>query len=365
MHRLLPDWKEPGSQCCGRWTPDGRFYLFLVYTQSAGGQLWALDERREFLGKRPSAPIRLTSGPVDWWQPIPSRDGKKIFAEGYTLRGELSRIDPKTGSLQPFLGGISAEYVSFSPDGNFVAYVAFPDGTLWKANRDGSNRMQLTRPPEYVLNPRWSPNSKEVVFMTETPDGHYSIRRVSAADGTPLWLPSEQPADTTDPNWSPDGTKVLFGAGMAQVIQAAKADLRIVDLNTRQVTVIPNSAGKWSPRWSPDGRYIAALLTPRINRLPVFDLKLQRWFDLPVNHDVEFPKFSHDSKFIYFLSGGQDQGVFRIPVTGGKEERVVDMANWHLTGHFAGSLSLDPGDAPLVLRDTGSDDIYALTLEAN
>jgi len=60
---------------------------------------------------------------------------------------------------------------------------------------------------------------------------------------------------------------------------------------------------------------------------------------------------------------GRNQGVFRIPVSGGKEERVVNMTDWHLTGYFGYSMSLDPTDAPLVLRDMGSDDIYALTFE--
>ena len=94
----------------------------------------------------------------------------------------------------------------------------------------------------------------------------------------------------------------------------------------------------------------------------MFDLKLQRWHDLSVNGLIEFETFSHDGKFIYFLRYGNDQGVFRIPVNGGKEKRVVDMSDWHLTGYFGFSLSLDPTDAPLVLRDTGSNDIYALTL---
>jgi DNA-binding winged helix-turn-helix (wHTH) protein len=64
-----------------------------------------------------------------------------------------------------------------------------------------------------------------------------------------------------------------------------------------------------------------------------------------------------------FLLFGLDQGLFRISVKGGKEERVVAMTDWHLTGHYGYSLSLDPTDAPLVLRDVGSDDIYTLALE--
>jgi len=82
-----------------------------------------------------------------------------------------------------------------------------------------------------------------------------------------------------------------------------------------------------------------------------------------VNGDVEFPSFSRDSRYIYFLRWGRDQGVIRIPVTGGKEERIIEMPNWHITGDVGFSMTLDPTDAPLVLRDIGSDDIYALTLE--
>ena len=35
----------------------------------------------------------------------------------------------------------------------------------------------------------------------------------------------------------------------------------------------------------------------------------------------------------------------------------------HLTGGFGLFMILDPNDTPLVLRDTGSQDIYALTVE--
>jgi DNA-binding winged helix-turn-helix (wHTH) protein/Tol biopolymer transport system component len=358
IHRLLPGWKG-GTLCCGAWTKDGGLFLFW-----AGGEIWALDERRGLFRRPSPIPIQLTSGPMRWSRPLPGRDGITIFARGAAPpKGELTRIDPKTGASQPFLDGISAEYVSFSPDGNFVAYVSFPEGSLWKANRDGSNRMQLFTSSSYqVVNPRWSPDSKQILFTTLDPNGHLGMRRISSADGAPQWLLSEESADMSDPNWSPDGKRVLFGVGSIY-IPNAKLELRIVDLETRQVTVVPGSAGKWSPRWSPDGRYIAAFIMPEINHLYVFDLKLQRWLDVPVNGDVGFEDFSHDSKAIYFLRYGKDQGVFRIPVIGGKEERVVDMSSWHLTGYFGFSMSLDPTDAPLVLRDAGSNDIYALTLE--
>ncbi len=147
LHPLLSDWHEPGVQCCGSWTPDGQFYVFNLQSKSTGSQIWALDERRGPFRRPPSPPLPLTTGPIIWGGPLSSRDGRKIFADGRTPRGELSRIDPRTGALQPFLGGISAEFVSFSNDGKSVVYVSFPEGVLWKADRDGSNRVQLSQSP--------------------------------------------------------------------------------------------------------------------------------------------------------------------------------------------------------------------------
>jgi DNA-binding winged helix-turn-helix (wHTH) protein/Tol biopolymer transport system component len=356
VHRLLPGWKE-GVPCCGQWTHDGGLFLFL-----ASGQIWALDERRSLFRQPSAGPLQLTSGPLRWGRLIPGRDEKTIFVDGATPRGELSRIDLKTGSIQPFLGGISAEFVSFSPDGKSVAYVTFPEAILWRANLDGSNRMQLTQPPDHVSNPRWSPDSKEIVFAAETPNLHSSIRRISAVDGTPLWFMSEESADMRDPNWSPDGRKVLYAESIGYGIKTRKRDLRIVDLGTREVSIVSGTDGMSWPRWSPDARYIAAL-RGATGDLYLFDFATQQWRTLPSGGDVEFPSFTRDSRFLYVLRFGRDQGVFRVPVAGGKAERVVNMNDWHLTGMFGFSMSLDPTDAPLVLRDTGSDDIYALTLE--
>ncbi len=46
----------------------------------------------------------------------------------------------------------------------------------------------------------------------------------------------------------------------------------------------------------------------------------------------------------------------------GDVERLADMSNWHFAGFFGLSITLDPTDAPLALRDVGTEDIYAVTL---
>jgi DNA-binding winged helix-turn-helix (wHTH) protein/Tol biopolymer transport system component len=362
LHRLLPDWGVEGIACCGRWTPDGRLFLFLLFNKSlTWSHIWAIDERHRWLRPARSGPVQLTTGPVFWRSPFSNPDGKRIFASGYIPRGELSRIDPRTSGFQPFLGGISAEFVSFSGDGKSLAYVTFPDGILWTADRDGSHRVQVSEPPDKAALPEWSPDSKQIAFMAINSEGRWLSYVGSSDGGKPKRLLPEEGKDQFNPQWFPDGAKILFAWGNRN--SKAGVDLRILDLSSRQVQIIPGSAGKWGPSLSTDGRYIAALDRDAQNVLHVFDMKEGRWSRVPLDGDGYYLNFSRDSRFIYFLRFGVVQGVFRIRVTGGKVERVANLKEWHLTGQFFPSLTLDPNDAPLILREVGSNDIYALTLE--
>jgi hypothetical protein len=78
---------------------------------------------------------------------------------------------------------------------------------------------------------------------------------------------------------------------------------------------------------------------------------------------TNFPTLSSDSQFIYFLFPRMDPGVFRVRVSGGNAERVVDLKGFRYTGAVTLWMGLDPTDTPMLIRDVGTDDIYALTLE--
>jgi Tol biopolymer transport system component len=316
--------------------------------------MWALDERHRPLRRARTEPVQLTSGPIRWSLPIPSKDGKKIFARGVILRGELVRFDAVLRQLKPHFGGISAEQVSFSSDGKFVAYVTFPEGILWKANRDGSDPVQLTDPPLYPKFPVWSPDGAKILFLYTTPEGHTQGYVIPSQGGSPRPLVPEDPEDQVDPNWSPDGRRIVFASFENSVT-------RILDLASHQITTVPGSANMSSPRWSPDGRFIAALRDPA-DDLTVFDFKTQRWSVL-MKGENGYPTWSRDGRFIYFLRPVDDPGVYRIRPSGGKAECVVDLKGFHYTGIFVYWFGLDPDDTPMLLRDAGTDDIFALTLE--
>ena len=99
------------------------------------------------------------------------------------------RYDAKSRQFVPYLSGISAEDVSFSRDGAWVAYLAYPEGTLWRSKVDGSERMQLTFLPLETVKPSWSPDGRRIAFAGRTlgkPSQIYLVspegRRPSATD---------------------------------------------------------------------------------------------------------------------------------------------------------------------------------------
>jgi Tol biopolymer transport system component/DNA-binding winged helix-turn-helix (wHTH) protein len=366
LHQLLPGWRSSFYECCGRWTTDGKFFVFLLQDSRVPNimwlpsQIWALDERRHGLfGLGHNEPVQLTSGPIRWDTPIPSRDGKRVFASGVIPRGELDRYDAKSHELRPYLGGISAEQFSFSPDGRFIAYVTFPEGILWRAKRDGSDPEQLTSPPLYPTQPRWSPDSTQILLSVLDEKNHPRSYIIPAHGGTPQPILPEAKDPEMDPNWSPDGRKIMFDSDNPQDF-GPHLVIRILDLSSHTVTTLPGNV--WSPRWSPDGRFVAALSVDDLS-LTVFDFDTQRWSILQKGRNG-YPTWSRDGQFIYFLRPwGNDPGVFRISRSGGDAERIVDLKGFRFTGTYAFWMGLDPDDTPMLLRDVGTDDIYALALD--
>jgi Tol biopolymer transport system component/DNA-binding winged helix-turn-helix (wHTH) protein len=366
-HPLLPDWHPLFRMCCGRWTRDGNFFLFLVqgnfhYFNFYEGELWALDERRTLLHRAAAEPIQLEKGPIRWSTLIPGKDEKTLFARGVINRGELVRYDAQSRELKPWLGGISADQVSYSPDGKFIVYVSFPEGILWRANRDGSDPVQLTGAPFSPILPRWSPDGSTILFFDISNDrGRLSFQSyiVPSQGGTPRPILPDDKQGQIDPNWSPDGKKIVFASGKMQTNSGVV--IRVFDLASRETVTLPGSQGIYSPRWSPDGRFIAGLNSS--GGIDVFEFATQRWSQLQKSFSG-YPAWSSDSRFVYFIGpGSMGLGVYRVRVQGGNAELVVDLNGFRHTGTVGSWMGLDPTDTPMLIRDTGSEEIYALTLE--
>jgi Tol biopolymer transport system component len=192
------------------------------------------------------------------------------------------------------------------------------------------------------------------VFTTALHGRRWKSYLISADGGVsqPV-LPGEQPTVETDPNWSPDGNSLVFWSG---------GTINIVDLQTHNVSVVPGSKGLWSPHWSPDGRYIAAQSSG--DRLvTLFDFKSQKWTEL-ARSTTAFPNWSRDGSYLHFHSFGNDPSLYRVRISDHKLEKIVSLKGTRLTIGPVGTRSgLAPDDSPLILRDVGSQEVYAVDLQ--
>ena len=364
LHPMLPGWNVPSAECCGNWTPDGKYYLF-ESTRGNKAEIWAIRDQHswlELLHRSPNQPFQLTSGQLSSRSPVTSPDGKRIFVIGQQRRGEAQRWDEKTQQWVQALGGISAEIVTPSPDGQWISYVLFPEGTLWKSRADGSERLQLTFAPLIVLNHFWSPDGKSLSFSAYTAQTQSTSYKISSSGGQPEPLTNNEHFELT-PSWSPDGQSVVFS--YAPFIEKTPETLGVYlfNLTTHDKQKVPDSDGFFAPAWSPDGRYIAANSLQSQNVM-LFDFETKKWTALDSGGGVM--QWSRDGKFLYHLRYGNDPAIMRVRMSDRKVERAASLSGVRLAGFLAGvAFGMTPDGSPIILRDTGTEEIYSLDWNAD
>lgn len=359
LHPLLPDWNNPPSECCGAWTGDGDAYVFQS-TRDGQTNIWVIKGTTSRFSRSGPTPMQLTAGPTDSLAPLPSRDGKKLFVVGVMPRAELSRYDATSRQFVPYLSGISAEGVDFSRDGDWVTYVGYPDATLWRSKVDGSERMQLTVAPMRAFLPRWSPDRTRIAFAAASPGEPWRIYSVSAEGGDLQQLTTGE-CNEADVGWSEDGSRVVFGCMGGY---GPTTSIRLLDLKTRQVSTVPGSEGLFSPRWSPDGRYLTAI-SEDSTKLMLFDFAGRKWTEL-AKAAVGYPSWSHDSRYVYFDSDSENvAAIYRVRVSDRRLEVVTRLGGFRRAwGAFGPWSGLAPDDSPLAFRDVGTQEVYALDWKA-
>ncbi len=339
----------------GTWTPDGRYFLFQVFGRSV--ELWATQEKADLLHRLRREPVRLTAGPMNFLVPQPSADGKKIFAVGEQPRTELVRFDAKSGQFLPYLGGASIADVTFSPDGQWIAYSDFQTGSLWRSRADGSEKLQLSS--QFAVLPRWSPDGKRIAFTMADSENTNRLYVVSRDGGTPQKIDASR-FDPLRPSWLPDGNSILL-----QDSDGTKdVSLKVVDLSTSKITTLPDSTDVMFPVSSPDGHSVAAS-TIDGQKLMLFNFEKQKWAEL-IRMNVGFTEWSRDGKYIYFDTGlSADPAVYRIRVADRKLERITGLKGFRRTVNaYTPWMGIAPEGAPLILRDVSSQEVYALDFEA-
>ncbi len=354
--RLLAGSRWSDQVCCGSWI-DAKYFVFLV-VEGGRANIWIARDPRHM-----DQAVQLTSGALDYWRGAsPEGDGHRILAMGEQLQGRLVRIDPSSRRPTVYLNGLSAEGVAFSPDTKWIAYTGFPDGTLWRSTSAHTDKHQLTERPMIARFPRWSPDGHTIAFVASIPGGDWKQYLIHS-DGTGLRLLNPDDASQGVPSWSPDGKALAFGGVIRHLHKEDEAfGIHVKHLQSGVTETLPGSQGLWTARWSPDGRYVAAV-TIDDKELRLFDFESRIWRHL-ASAEINDVVWSPDSRYIFFdTQYGAEPKIYRVQVVDDKLETWADLSGFRRAGFFEPWLGVDNSGAPILLEDVGVQEIYRIELQ--
>ena len=365
-HPLLATPNEFQLTCCGRWTPDGRYFIF---TGQIGKlpDLWALQEESPFWRRRLTKPVELNASPNEVWYPVMGGAAHSVFAFTYRPEEEVARIDVVSGKASPVISVSGARVPFFSRDGRWVAYVVGRPRTIWRSKADGREQLQLTDESLDAFDPHWSPDGKMIAFVSQSSGKHWKAYLIPATGG------KAQPvlprfSVTSHADWSPDGKTLVIGARKEPDPQAtdpeAHTSLYLLNLSSGDAEKMPGSDGFLGPRWSPDGKFIAATNSSN-DTVMIYDIANQKWRKAATGTRLSALAWSRNGRYLYYQDPlAKDEPLYRIRTTDLARETVFNFHEF-LNGNVfrCGFIGLDPSGSPIVSLSRSDSDIYSIDLD--
>lgn len=214
-----------------------------------------------------------------------------------TVEPTATDIPTQTPIPQPTPYGGGTGQIAFASDVNGLV-------EIYVMNIDGTGLQQITDLEEGACQPDWSPDGKRLVFISPC-DGNQEYYYNSAlyvinVDGSNMSPLSTTPGGDFDPNWSPDGSKIVFTSTRS----GGRPQIYVMDLETKESKLLSSEYSRdWQPSWSPDGSKIA-FITNRKGPYQVWtmdaDGKNQQLFSHSPTANDTHPTWSPDGKLLLF-----------------------------------------------------------------
>ncbi len=350
-HRLALDWPENADQTHGQWTRDGKHFIFMSRREGVNNIYELIQPPWFEFWKKPFA-VRLTGGQIDVLDATPARDNDGLFMIGKIAQGAMQVYDPKLKRFVPFLDGLAAADFVISPDKKWMAYKDYPQRRLWRSRLDGSEKLQLT--DSFAWMPKWSPDSKWIAFSD-----FKEIYKVSIDGGTPEKLTTEGKTELA-PDWWPDGKSIAFND---YPLPGQALGIKVLDLETRRVSIMPGAEAFYVPSWSPDGKYMVAI-AQNPSRMVLYTAAAGTWKDLKIFKALwQYWVWANDSRSVYFAmrdpEPGEEPGMYRLTIADAKWEQAAEFDG--LTVNRDGSEgfpSMTADGRIAMMRDTSVVQIY-------
>jgi dipeptidyl aminopeptidase/acylaminoacyl peptidase len=201
-----------------------------------------------------------------------------------------------------------------------------------------------------------------LVFFGPAPGHPWKLYLLSKSGGTSKQLIADD-ANEGDPTWSPDGTHLAFGRLPWMPGSGETPSLFILDLDSMHASTVPGSENLFSPRWSPSGRYLAAVSADS-SKLMLYDFQSRNWRQL-AQGSFGNPEWLSDDTFLSAVDV-QTMWIVRIRVSDGATEPVANLQNERPAITSVGIWTgLAPDGSLLTLRDLSSQELYSVELSTH
>ena len=304
-------------------SPDGGSLAMLQFHGSGSIELLSLSKSFEAAGLRKLVLTGADARVAAW-----AEDGRDlIVSQGAALPLPLYRVSVAGGGIQPLLWtGPGSIFPAVAPRGHRLAFVrSFRDTNIWEVSLEqvghGQPAMRRLAASSFrEVAPRYSPDGKRLAFHSNR-GGSIQIW-TSNADGTQAaQLTSMDPVATTGtPRWSPDGQWIAFdsNAGGNTHLYVIRAD------GGQPRALTSGSSSNFVASWSQDGRWIY-FTSNRSGQVQIWRIPSAGGAPEQVTRNGgESGDTSPDGKWLYYIRNGGADGIWKMPLEGGEETRVVD-----------------------------------------
>ncbi len=350
-----------GNNCCAdwAWTRDNSNFVSAQFGVDGIPAVLSVKPKRGAFSGWFSREAELPVSVGNFTALAPGKTGNSLYlllATAY--RGELLKFEARQNNFQTFLPGLSGNYLSFSRDGQWITYVDSVEESLWRSRADGSEAFRLTQSPIAVQMSSWSPDGRRIAFMGKYPGKPFRLMLVGRDGGA---IEEVIPGNDQQgaPTWSPDGRALIYANVVCEETQSCW--IWQVDLASRTEQKLPGSHGLRTARWSPNGKYVAALQADSRD-LMLFDMHTKRWSLLADAIDGDNINWAADSQFVYVDNPHRTKPVIeRICIRDGERSTVVDLSPMQkMHGETANWIGLTPRNEPIVFHLDTASELYEL-----